>query len=754
MGSEKSILEDGNDTRDAIRVLCVEDDVLDRELIRDALEKEAEGFVMTEATDRESFRVLLEKGEFDIVLTDFNILGFEGLEVIRAVRKKRPEVPVVVVTGTGSEEVAVRALKEGAEDYVIKSRKHIAQLPMTVGRVLEAKRTRDRLSEMDANFRALVANIADGITVVDRNGKVLFSNRSAAELLNSSSKKLAGEIFPYPLAGEGPFEIELPKKDGDPCTVEMRVAETVWSKRPCRIVSLRDVSDRKRTEEALRASHERFLTVMDSIDATVYVADMQTHEVLFMNKHMVESFGGNFAGQICWDVFRKESGPCLFCTNDRLIDEDGRPTGLVTWQGKNPITGKWYLNHDRAIEWTDGRLVRLQIATDITEVKKMEQELRQAQKLEAIGVLAGGIAHDFNNILSSIIGYSELAIEDADDDSTIQGFLTEIYAAGIRAKELVKQILAIARKSDEQIEPIRVDSIAKEVVKFIRSTTPTTVEIRQKIQGESMILGNPSQVHRILMNLLTNASQAMEDDGGVLDIRTENVLVKPFSPLSAMGLKPGEYLEIKVSDTGEGIAPEILGAIFEPYFTTKPASEGTGMGLAVVQGIVESYGGKVWAESEPGKGSVFTVCLPLVKKKEPPDSQKAGPLPSGRENILFVDDEVSLARMGKQLLERLGYSVTVSTDGVQALEMFREKPDRFDLVITDMTMPRMTGDKLAVEMMKVRPELPVVLCTGFSKKLSNTLSKDLGIKALEFKPIVKANLANTVRKVLDDAKKV
>ena len=398
------------------------------------------------------------------------------------------------------------------------------------------------------------------------------------------------------------------------------------------------------------------------------------------------------------------------------------------------------------------------VIQDITEQKRAEKEriqlvrqLKQAQKMESIGNLAGGIAHDFNNILSSVIGFTELALDDVPKGTTLEDNLQEVYTAGKRARDLVQQILAFARQSDEERKPIRVDTIAKEVLKLIRSTIPSTIEIVESLESQSLIMGNPSQLHQLFMNLCANASQAMENSGGILEIDLTDVRLDSQSTLPLSELKSGNYIKITVTDTGPGISPDIIDSIFEPYFTTKGVGEGTGMGLALVHGIVESYGGKITVDSELGKGTAFSVYLPIVKRKDYPQYEEEK-LPSGNEHILFVDDELPIAKMGSQVLKRFGYRVTFRTSSFEALELFRSKPDDFDLVITDMTMPNMTGDLLAAELMTIRHSIPVILCTGYSKKITSVSAAKIGIKAFANKPIVKADLAKTVRKVLDEAK--
>lgn len=399
-----------------------------------------------------------------------------------------------------------------------------------------------------------------------------------------------------------------------------------------------------------------------------------------------------------------------------------------------------------------GSITGLLATMDITDLENLKGQLVQAQKMESIGTLAGGIAHDFNNILSSVIGFTELALDDVEKGSNIEDSLQEVYTAGKRAKDLVKQILAFARQSDETVNPINVVAIADEVLKFIRSSIPTSIKIKQALESDSLTLANATQVHQIFMNLCTNAAYAMEDDGGILEITIQDVAPELTDKWEKRNLKQKDYIEIRVSDTGSGIPPEIIDSVFEPYFTTKGIGEGTGMGLAMVHGIIESYSGQIIVDSTLGKGTTFTIYLPITKTQQSHQSIESETLPSGTEKILYVDDEISLVKMGDQILSRLGYSVTTLTSSIEALELFNVKPDEFDLVITDMTMPDMTGDRLAKEIIKIRPDIPVILCTGYSKKISKESIFEIGIKEFVYKPVVKSDLAKTVRKVLDEAK--
>jgi PAS domain S-box-containing protein len=517
-----------------------------------------------------------------------------------------------------------------------------------------------------------------------------------------------------------------------------------------------DMTQRKRSQMALIESHERFLTVLDSIDADIYVADLETYEILLVNKHMRDSFGENLVGKPCWKALRNEPEPCSICTNPKLLDSKDKPGDVHVWEGKNPVTGKWYINYDRAIKWVDGRLVHLQIATDISRIKDLEKEslriqaqLQQAQKMEAIGTLAGGIAHDFNNILSAVLGYTEIALADAAKDSTLEKNLREVLKAGDRARDLVKQILTFSRQTEQELKPVQVKSIIKESLKLLRASLPTTIRIQSNIECDSAVLADPTQIHQVLMNLCTNAAHAMRESGGLLQIDLSEVVLDADFRNQYPDISAGSYIKLAVSDTGHGMAGSIQKRIFDPFFTTKEPGEGTGMGLAVVLGIVKSHGGAVTMESHIAMGSTFNVFLPLIQAEVEVKHSLQASIPSGTERILFVDDELALVDLGKKILERLGYHVTTRTSSIEALELFIEQPEKFDLVITDMTMPNMTGDELAGRFMEVRPDIAVILCTGYSERISREKAQSMGIKEFILKPLVMSELGRTIRTVLD-----
>lgn len=383
------------------------------------------------------------------------------------------------------------------------------------------------------------------------------------------------------------------------------------------------------------------------------------------------------------------------------------------------------------------------------EREKLQAQLTQSQKMESIGTLAGGIAHDFNNILFPIVGYSEMLIEDAPEDSHLRDSLNKIYAGTIRASELVKQILTFSRQGTNELKLIKMQSIIKEALKLIRSSIPTTIEIKQDINPKcGAIKADPTQIHQIVMNLATNAYHAMEENGGELKVNLKEIVIDEEDVITP-GVIPGAYACLTIADTGIGMKKELIDKIFEPFFTTKGQGKGTGMGLSTVYGIVVRMGGAINVKSEPGKGTEFNLYFLLEKSSFKEQDIQTKKLQGGTERILIVDDENLIIEMEKMTLERIGYQITSYTSSIEAFEVFKNSPDKFDLVITDMAMPDMPGDKLAVRLIKIRSDIPVLLCTGFSEAMTEAKAEYLGIKGFLLKPILKTDLAKKIRELLD-----
>ena len=558
-----------------------------------------------------------------------------------------------------------------------------------------------------------------------------------------------------------PYLLELKKKDGT--FVLLEIDETPVKDTTGKVMSIagaaRDVGEKKQAEKCILQSEKRFRDLFNSISDLIYTQDLKGR-FISLNPAMQKAFGyehEELIGHKASEFMKLDFVPDFESKYLEPLKTQGYHKGVGSYFKKNGE--KIYIEYRSTMVHPDDEEPYISgTGRDVTErilskrkVAKLQEQLTQALKMEAIGILAGGIAHDFNNILFPMFGYLEMMLEDIPKDNPLRGHLVEVFSGAKRARDLVKQILTFSRQSDHERKPIETQRVIKEALKLIKSSLPTTIEISKDIQKDcGLVLADPIQIQQIMMNLCTNAYHAMEKTGGKLAITLKEV------ELTAEDLKdpvmiPGPHVCLTVADNGPGMGQSIIDRIFDPYFTTKEEGKGTGLGLAVVHGIVKSHGGHISVYSEPGKGSEFKVYLPVIREqKETSKVETDTPIQKGTERILLVDDQDLIVDMERQMLERLGYHITARTSSIEALEAFRANPDQFDLVITDMTMPNMTGDKLAGEMIKIRSDMPVVLCTGFSEIMSKERAASLGIMGFLMKPVVLKDLSNVIRKVLDD----
>ena len=636
---------------------------------------------------------------------------------------------------------------------------------------LAQRKAKEALINSEKKFRNIFDSTSDAIFIHDLEGRFLEVNQTACKRLGYTREELL-QMTPMEIDGaesallakerinalkevqQQVFEVTHRRKDGVEFPVEINSRAIEYEGKSCALSVVRDITERKQAELALRESEEKFRNFTEQSFVGFYVN--QDGLFKYVNPKFADIFGYSIDECLDGMHFRQ----LVHIEDLETVQEQvrRRVAGEIesvqyTFRGVKKKGEIIHVSIYGSSLMYQGRPAAIGTMLDITKELEMEKRIAQSQRMEAIGSLAGGIAHDFNNILFPIVGMSEMLLEDLPQDSPEHENAVEIYNAGRRGSDLVKQILVFSRQSEQKKMPIRIQQILKEVMKLSRSTVPANIEITQDIQSDcSMVQADPTQVHQIAMNLITNAYHAVESKSGKIAVGLKGVEIE-CGQLPESDLLPGRYAVLSVSDTGSGIDPIIMDKIFEPYFTTKEQGKGTGLGLAVVYGIVKDHHGDIKVNSELGKGTTFNVYLPIMAKAEKTVSiEGKEEFPTGHERILLIDDEEAIAKLERQMLERLGYKVTMRVNSLEALEVFKAKPNSFDLVISDMTMPNMTGDQLGRELIKIRQDIPIIICTGFSERLNQENAASIGVKGFLMKPIVKAEMARMVRKVLDKAK--
>ena len=604
---------------------------------------------------------------------------------------------------------------------------------------------------------------------LDPDGRILYANHKACAFLGYSKAELlkmsvfdidsfvSRETWPSKWQklcddGSNTFESQHRRRDGSVFPIEVTVTLIEFEGRRYSMALTKDITEHKRIYESLRVTQ----FIFDNAPLGIFLIRDGGH-ITNVNAHVCQYLG-----------YTKEE----LCRMNVLDIDRGYPPQDIEqiWVRQQQIKG--ISTFETVHRRKDGTLIPVEIsgiqlafnnelysvsfAKDISERKeaekrhlKMEAQMHEARKMESLGTLAGGIAHDFNNILAGILGYAELAQLASAADSDLRQYVSEISQAGHRAKDLVHQILMFSRQGSSEKGPIDVSRIVHEALKLIKATLPANIEIVANIAPDlAPVFADEIHIHQIIMNLLTNACHSMKTTGGMLNVSLTAVAIQAQDAQRYPEMSPGSFLKLSIADTGCGIPADMINRIFDPYFTTKPIGEGTGLGLSTVHGIVKNHGGSIKVYSELGVGTTFHVFLPAAGTAAT-SAQQAEPLPTGSEYILFVDDEKTLIDLGRVLLERLGYRVETRASSIDAIAAFRANPEKYDLVISDMTMPKMTGDEMARQIKAIRPDIPIILCSGFSERIHAQAVEAIGISAVLMKPVIYADLARTVRRVLE-----
>ncbi len=672
--------------------------------------------------------------------------------------------------------------------WIVALRRQVAQKNDALGRErAEHKQTEASLREAMDSLDKIFDNSLDSIVVSDSMGRITRVNTSFLDLLGCEREELMGKTpaaFAYYDVGmydttagervtidhsffdtanrtmerlfeEGKvfnWEYYFLRKDGKLVPIEENVTyqHNEAGERIGSVAVIRDITGRKRSEkESVRLS-----SAIEQVAEAVVLID--TEGVIRYINPATEKMLGFTRGEVVGrNPFRagSEMYDSIFSQSIWRVISGGQSwTGNMTQRTKDGNTR----TIDAAISPVrddSGNIISyVSIGRDVTGELQMERQVRQGQKMEALGTLAGGIAHDFNNILAAILGFSEMALRDAEESTKLYQNVEQVVKAAHRARTLVDQILDFSHQREQKMKPRKISPLVKETIAFLRATLPSTLEIRHAIDEEGdTVLCEPTQIHQVLMNLCTNAAQSMGDKGGLLEIILDRHSVSPVNRSTYRDLPEGRYVRLLIRDTGPGISPENLERIFDPYFTTKELNEGTGLGLAVVHGIVKRHKGGISVSSTAHQSTVFEVLFPSAEKNDDAPETEAGPTPSGSGRILFVDDEQVLVAMNSDLLESLGYDVTGCTTAEEALRLFKAQPDAYDLIITDKTMPHRSGYDLAKELLQIRSQMPILLSTGFSDADDARRVKELGLKGIVKKPISMCELSDAIKQVLGDS---
>ncbi|HBL22966.1 MAG TPA: hypothetical protein DDZ40_02495 [Deltaproteobacteria bacterium] len=789
------------------RILVVEDEAIEALDIERRLTASGYTVIDSVSTGEEAVRRVEETGP-DLVLMDISLHGeMDGVSAAGMIRTQF-DIPVVYLTAYADEPTLQRAKLTEPHGYIVKPFKE-RELYIAIDMALYKHKLERKLKENEKWLATTLRSIGDAVIATDNAGQITFMNGVAEDLLGWKLEEVLNrkltEVFTIVnrdtrLPVENPvtrvlregFVVGLANhtvliaRNGSEIPIDDSAAPIKDDNRAITgvILVFRDVTERQEAEENVLREKTFSEMAINSLPGIFYlfeqngtirrwnsnfeqVTGYSPDEITRMT--LMDFFSPEEQGSIAQAVNKVFSdGKAIF--EENLLCKDGRTVPHHFMGFRMIVDGVPYLvgsgtdvTGHRAMEnelrrarddlerRVEERTFELREAyealrAETEERARAEAQLRQSHKMEAIGTLAGGIAHDFNNILAGIIGFTEMVLEDVPPESPIRRNLEHVLKGGLRGRDLVKQILSFTRQSEQERKPVALGQLIGETLKLIRPVVPSTIDIRKNIAAvQDTVMADPVQIEQVLMNLCTNAAHAMRDTGGLLEVGLADEHFFRETPIRS-SMKPGDYVRLSVSDSGSGMEPDILERVFDPFFTTKGPGEGTGLGLSVVHGIAKSHGGHVTAHSEPGRGSTFHVYLPKIESVVAGDAGGHAVTRGGSECILLVDDEETIVEMNSQRLSSLGYKVVAFMNSVDALKAFEAEPGKFDLLITDYTMPHMTGIDLARAVLRIKPDFPVILSSG----LEEEMVKEVGVKAFLSKTAGKRELASLIRRVLEE----
>ncbi len=692
----------------------------------------------------------------------------------------------------------VHAMSTSTGSFPLRKGKRLHVMGLVID-VTNQKKAEAALLESNERFKSITETIPDLIFELDLEGRIKFctsviekllgysfeeiSEKKFQELISPNTLQVAIEGFEALITGNHirNMRVDILRKDAEYLPCEISAGPLIISGKAVAIQGIvRDILTQKKAEKEIAESREHLKHEVVKQTRELMESEARYRGIVEGSRDLVCRLVPDgtitFTNQI-WNKYFESEKEGLCGRNFFECVAEGDDVKAVERNMKSSFLNAFPSFVDRKvtlpngsicwIRWTGHRLFTNDVSfseyqvtgQDITkqkndEIEKSKIELfqRRAQKLEALGTLSAGIAHDFNNILAVLLGNVQLATDDVPEGSRTRKNIDEMTKAILRARDMVKQILTFCRKGEQTLRPLSLTPFVKESAKFLRSTIPSTIELHENIQETGLVRADPTQISQVMINLGSNAAHAMGRETGILEISLETVTIDDHHEIRFRVPDEGRYVKLDVRDTGSGMTSEVISRVFDPYFTTKGEGEGSGMGLAVVHGIIEAHGGIIWANSTPGKGSVFSILFPVVNSDAIPEIQINVPVLGGAERILLVDDRENLLYVEKDLLEHLGYKVTAKTDPIDALEAFREHPHRFDLIYTDMTMPHMNGLTLSKMLIEIRPDIPIILYTGLGDLVDSDEIEKCGIRAFLKKPILLEDLASTIRKVLEHDK--